>query len=79
VPAVAKAKIAGLAQWYAIEAPRDIAFFSVHIDADVAHSATSRQLLGRLCADDASRAAAEGSAQRTLGALYAFLDSVTAN
>jgi pyrroloquinoline-quinone synthase len=78
VPAVSKAKIAGLAQWYGIVAPRDVAFFSVHIDADVAHSTTSRELLSRLCADGGSRAAAETSASRTLDALYGFLDSVTA-
>jgi pyrroloquinoline-quinone synthase len=79
VPAVAAAKIAGLARWYAIDAPRDVAFFAVHLDADVAHAATSRALLERICDDDNSRAAAEASAQRTLGALYGFLDSVTAN
>lgn len=77
VPAVAEAKIAGLARWYAIQEPRDVAFFAVHIDADVAHSATSRQLLEGLCGDDDSRAAAEASAARTLDALYGFLDSVT--
>lgn len=79
VPAVAAAKIEGLAKWYAIETPRDIAFFSVHMDADVAHSQTSRELLSRLCGDAADVEDARQATSRTLSALYGFLDSVTAN
>lgn len=78
IPAVAKAKIEGLAKWYGISADRDVAFFSVHMDADVAHSQTSRELLRGLCSDDAKAAAADEAASRTLDALYGFLDSVTA-
>jgi pyrroloquinoline-quinone synthase len=78
IPRVAAAKIDGLAKWYGITAPRDVAFFAVHQEADVHHSATSRALLDRLCADDTSRAAAEGAVACTLDALYGFLDSVTA-
>jgi pyrroloquinoline-quinone synthase len=75
VPAVAKAKIAGLAQYYEMDAPQ---FFSVHEEADVHHSATSRDLLNRLCDDDAKVAQAEHATSRVLDALYGFLDSVTA-
>jgi pyrroloquinoline-quinone synthase len=78
IPAVAKAKIEGLAKWYGISADRDIAFFSVHMDADVVHSQTSRDLLRNLCDDDAKATQAEQAAGRTLDALYGFLDSVTA-
>jgi pyrroloquinoline-quinone synthase len=79
IPAVAKAKIEGLAKNYAISAERDIAFFSVHMDADVVHSQTSRELLRDLC-DTAEKAAqANVAATSTLRALYGFLDSVTAN
>jgi pyrroloquinoline-quinone synthase len=78
VPAVAKTKIDGLAKWYGIEAPRDIAFFTVHMDADVVHSSTSRELLARLCDDDAKTEDAAAAATLTTNALYAFLDSVTA-
>ena len=77
VPAVAKAKIGGLAQWYGITAPRDIAFFSVHMDADVAHSGASRDLLQRLCDSPEKSEQASAATQRTLDALYGFLDSVT--
>jgi pyrroloquinoline-quinone synthase len=79
IPAVAKAKIEGLAQNYGISAERDIAFFSVHMDADVAHSQTSREILRDLCDTPEKTAAADAAAKRTLDALYGFLDSVTAN
>jgi pyrroloquinoline-quinone synthase len=79
VPAVAKAKIEGLAKWYGIERERDIAFFTVHMDADVVHSRTSRNLLTSLCDSDEKCAAAGSAVERTTTALYAFLDSVTAN
>ncbi|HUP59080.1 MAG TPA: CADD family putative folate metabolism protein [Thermoanaerobaculia bacterium] len=78
IPAVAKAKIEGLAKNYGISAERDIAFFSVHMEADVAHSQTSREILRDLCDTPAKSAAAESAASRTLDALYGFLDSVTA-
>jgi pyrroloquinoline-quinone synthase len=77
IPAVAKAKIEGLAKWYGIEKDRDIAFFSVHMDADVQHSATSREILRDLCSTSDSASAAENATSKTLDALYGFLDSVT--
>ena len=79
IPSVAKAKIEGLAKWYSISSERDIAFFAVHMDADVAHSATSRQILRDLCDTPEKTTQAENAAGRTLDALYGFLDSVTAN
>ena len=79
IPAVAKAKIEGLAKWYGISADRDIAFFSVHMDADVHHSQTSREILRDLCDTTQKSTEAERAASRTLDALYGFLDSVTAN
>jgi pyrroloquinoline-quinone synthase len=76
---VAKAKIEGLAKNYAISGDRDIAFFRVHMDADVLHSQTSRDILRDLCDSPEKSGAAEHATQRTLDALYGFLDSVTAN
>ena len=67
----------GLAQNYGISADRDIAFFSVHMEADVHHSQTSRAILRDLCDSAAKTAQAETATQRTLDALYGFLDSVT--
>ena len=78
IPAVAKAKIEGLAKWYGIEKERDIAFFAVHMEADVNHSATSRQILRDLCDTPEKATQAENATGRTLDALYGFLDSVTA-
>lgn len=79
VPAVAKAKIEGLAKHYAMEKPRDIAFFSVHETADVHHSQTAGDLLDRLCDTEEKRLASEAAAQQTLDAWYGFLDAVTAH
>lgn len=78
IPSVAKAKIEGLAKNYGISGERDIAFFSVHMEADVAHSQTSREILRDLCDSPEKAAQAEQATQRTLDALYGFLDSVTA-
>lgn len=72
IPEVAKVKIDGLAKWYGIGAP---AFFTVHMDADVEHSETSRGLLRRLCDDGAKTAEARAASARTLQALYGFLDA----
>jgi pyrroloquinoline-quinone synthase len=72
IPDVAKAKIDGLAKWYGVGAP---AFFSVHMEADVAHSETSRDLLRRLCDDGSKTAEARAASARTLNALYGFLDA----
>lgn len=76
IPAVAKAKIDGLAAWYGIAAARDIAFFSVHMTADVLHSQTSRDLLETLCDTPEKCEQAREAAAQTVAALYRFLDSV---
>jgi pyrroloquinoline-quinone synthase len=78
IPAVASAKIDGLAKWYDITAAHDVMFFSVHQEADVVHSETSRELLRSLCATSGDTVEAEAATQSTLDALYGFLDSVTA-
>jgi pyrroloquinoline quinone (PQQ) biosynthesis protein C len=48
------------------------------MEADVYHAQTSRELLNGLCSSGEKAAAAEVATQRTLDALYGFLDSVTA-
>jgi pyrroloquinoline-quinone synthase len=72
IPEVAKVKIEGLAKWYGIGTP---AFFAVHMDADVVHSQTSRELLNRLCDTAAKSDEARTATSRTLAALYGFLDA----
>jgi pyrroloquinoline-quinone synthase len=76
IPAVAKAKIDGLAAWYGINGARDIAFFSVHMTADVLHSQTSRELLETLCDTPEKCEEAREAAAQTVAALYRFLDAV---
>lgn len=78
-PSVATTKIEGLAKWYGVTAPRDIAFFTVHQEADVVHSGASKALLNQLCDDGAKCREAERATQKTLDALYGFLDAVTAH
>lgn len=78
IPAVAKAKIDGLAKWYGIRGDGEVAFFSVHMEADVLHSATSRELLSKLADTPAKQGECEQAVSATLDALYGFLDSVTA-
>jgi len=76
IPAVAKAKIDGLAAWYGITEPRDVAFFSVHMTADVLHSQTARELLESLCDTPEKCEEAREAAAKTVNALYRFLDAV---
>jgi len=45
IPAVSKTKIDGLAAWYGITEPARHLIFSVHMEADVFHSQTARELL----------------------------------
>jgi pyrroloquinoline-quinone synthase len=78
VPAVAKAKIEGLATHFGISSPRDVTFFSVHQEADVYHSQTEIDILDRLCDSEKRRAEAQAAAASTTAALYGFLDAVTA-
>ncbi|HEX9984515.1 MAG TPA: CADD family putative folate metabolism protein [Thermoanaerobaculia bacterium] len=75
-PSVAKTKVEGLARWFGITGDRDVQFFTVHMEADVVHSGTSRDLLRSLCDTPEKAAAAEAAAGRTCAALYQFLDAV---
>lgn len=76
IPAVAKAKIEGLARFHGIDDAEAIKFFTVHMEADVLHAQTSEELLTRLCATEEEKSRAATAADRTLEALYGFLDSV---
>jgi len=76
IPAVSKTKIDGLAAWYGITEPRDISFFSVHMEADVLHSQTARELLETLCDTPEKCEESRAAADATVNALYRFLDAV---
>ena len=45
IPAVAESKIAGLRNYYGIDSPDALAYFTVHIEADRVHAAVERRLL----------------------------------
>jgi pyrroloquinoline-quinone synthase len=61
IPAVAKTKIAGLKEHYGISNPEHTAYFEVHEEADVEHSAQERALLQKHLADADSGDAAVAS------------------
>jgi pyrroloquinoline-quinone synthase len=76
VPEVAKAKIAGLKQFFAIDEPRTLQFFEVHIGADEWHSEVGAQMVERHATDDATRAAVLRTTRQCADALWSFLDGV---
>src|ERR1043166_7494192 len=69
IPTVSKTKIDGLAAWYGITEPRDISFFAVHMEADVHHSQTARELLETLCDTPEKCEEARAAATETVNAL----------
>lgn len=75
VPEVATAKIAGLKQFYGIEDPQAIAFFTVHQQVDRWHAETARQVLGAsLTSDNAAEVVT--ACEQALEALWKLLDGV---
>lgn len=75
VPEVATTKIAGLKQFYGIEDPRAIAFFTVHQHADRWHAETTRQVLGANLTPD-NTAEVVTACEQALEALWKLLDGV---
>jgi pyrroloquinoline-quinone synthase len=75
VPAVARAKIDGLASFYGITDTRAVRFFDVHLEADVdvLHAAAERDLLDARAPADPT--ALYASAERARDALWGFLDA----
>jgi pyrroloquinoline-quinone synthase len=71
-PAVAKEKIAGLKSFYRFEDPNSYAFFSVHQDLDVEHSAAERTAIAATTA--AERPGLEEATRSAAGRLWRFLD-----
>jgi pyrroloquinoline-quinone synthase len=77
IPEVSKVKIHGLEQFYGINDPAAIQFFTVHEVADVHHSTAERDLIRKHTPADLEARVAE-SARRTAKALWEFLDGVEA-
>ena len=76
VPEIAKRKIAGLRQFYGIDDPRALQFFTVHIEADEWHAQVGRGFVERYATTPEAQAAVRETAQRSLDALWGFLDGV---
>ena len=74
LPNVARAKIEGLIERYAIADEPTLRFFKVHESADAEHSAVCRELLDRLPEDQVDEAIAAG--EELAGALWNFLSGV---
>ena len=74
VPEVAKTKIAGLKQFYGIDAPRALQFFEVHIGADEIHAEVGAGMVRTNTRNEADREAVLGTARECADALWSFLD-----
>lgn len=78
IPAVAKTKREGLAEFYGITDADAVSFFSVHEVADVWHSQSERDVLDATCVSDEDRAAVVAAGEEAARALWTFLDGVEA-
>jgi pyrroloquinoline-quinone synthase len=77
-PEVAKQKLAGLRDLYAVTAPRALAYFEVHAEADVRHSAGERSAMVRCLEAGASHESVVESARTALDAYWGLLDGICA-
>ena len=78
IPEVATTKIAGLKQFYGIDSPSGLQFFSVHQAADTVHRQVTREALSKLCPTDADHDAVVTAARDAADALNLLLDGVFA-
>jgi len=76
VPEVAKTKREGLKEFYGVDKPDVVEYFSVHEEADVLHREGERQILAQNCSTDEAKAAAVAAAESAAKALWTFLDGV---
>ncbi|MCI4340229.1 MAG: CADD family putative folate metabolism protein [Thermoplasmata archaeon] len=77
-PEVAHEKARGLKAHYGLQSPKALEFFTVHEEADKAHSAAERALLAAELKDSPARArSALFGAKQSLGAWWGFLDGFT--
>ena len=76
VPAIAEVKIDGLQRFYGFTDPRDFEFFSVHKEADVAHSDAEWSLIERAADSPAKEASVLNATSTACETLWRFLDGV---
>lgn len=75
IPAVCEVKIDGLRKFYGIEDPKTYEYFTVHIQADIAHADSERRLLKGLL-NEQEMDAVEKDVRRVLQGLWQLLSGV---
>jgi pyrroloquinoline-quinone synthase len=73
-PEIARQKIAGLKKNYGIADERTLSFFTVHEEADVAHSGAEREVVAASVRSAEDRAAVEEAVRSAADRLWLFLD-----
>lgn len=76
IPAIAEKKKEGLIAFYNIVDDKGLSFFDVHMEVDRAHRQTWRELIESSVVTEDDRARVESSVNRSLEALWGFLDGV---
>ncbi len=76
VPAVAAAKIASLRTHYGVTDERSLAFFNIHLEADVVHSDIGRQMIAKYATDERTQERARRASVEAADALWRILDGV---
>lgn len=75
-PEVSRQKAEGLRSLYGVESERSLAYFTVHAEADIRHSAGERDAIGRCLDAGADPDAILASADDALNAYWGLLDGV---
>jgi pyrroloquinoline-quinone synthase len=75
IPAICESKIDGLKKHYGFSDPKHYKYFSVHIEADVEHSATERKMMGEYISKQ-NFESVRASVNRVLDALWEMLSGV---
>jgi len=75
IPAVSESKIDGLKKFYNFKDEKGYKYFSVHIEADVEHSAQERELLESRLSEQGAPSA-KAATERVLDALWEMLSGV---
>ena len=75
IPAICESKIDGLRKYYGVNNPEHYRYFSVHVEADRAHSADERKMLSSYI-DNHNLESVKASVNRVLDALWEMLSGV---
>ncbi|MGZ8842298.1 MAG: CADD family putative folate metabolism protein [Pyrinomonadaceae bacterium] len=76
IPEVAQTKRTGLKEFYGIDDPRTVSFFTVHESADLVHRRSEMRVLTQKCLTDEDQNAAVSAAREAARALWDFLTGV---